>query len=79
MNGSNARASNGDAIVCVIIEAVRKIQTHSARLAVSEPYQWPLSAFLPGVLEQFDLPACYRALGAKKLRQIEPWGAKAGA
>ena len=41
-------------------------------------YSWPLSAFLPGVLEHFDLPDCYRALQAKKLRQIEPWGADGG-
>jgi hypothetical protein len=35
---------------------------------------WPLSAFVPGVLEKFDLPDCYRALEAKKLRLIAPWG-----
>jgi dienelactone hydrolase len=34
-------------------------------VAESETYDWPLSAFLPGVLRQFDLPDCYRALGAK--------------
>ena len=45
-----------------------------AEVAESEDYQWPLSALLPGVLERFDLPDCYRALEAKKLRQIEPWG-----
>ena len=31
-------------------------------------------ALLSGVLKRFDLPDCYRALEAKKLRQIEPWG-----
>jgi hypothetical protein len=46
-----------------------------AAIAESERYRWPLSAFLPGVLETFDLPDCYRALAAKKLRQIDPWGA----
>jgi hypothetical protein len=30
------------------------------------------------VLEKFDLPDCYRALAAKQLRQIDPWGATAG-
>jgi dienelactone hydrolase len=63
----------------VVQVTLKNALTSYADLAESETYQWPLSAFLPGVLEQFDLPACYRALGAKKLRQIEPWGAKAGA
>src|SRR5262249_44460343 len=43
-------------------------------VAGSETYSWPLSSFLPGVLEKFDLPDCYQALKRKKLRQIEPWG-----
>jgi dienelactone hydrolase/pimeloyl-ACP methyl ester carboxylesterase len=46
-------------------------------IAESEEYRWPLSSFVPGVLEKFDLPDCYRALAAKQLRQIEPWGALA--
>lgn len=49
--------------------------TSYADIATSETYQWPLAAFVPGVLKTFDLPDCYRALRAKKLRQIEPWGA----
>ncbi|MGH7944102.1 MAG: alpha/beta hydrolase [Opitutaceae bacterium] len=44
-------------------------------VAETEDYNWPLSTLLPGVLRAFDLPDCYRVLGAKKLRQIEPWGA----
>jgi dienelactone hydrolase len=36
-----------------------------SQVAESETYDWPLSTFLPGVLRQFDLPDCYRALGAK--------------
>ncbi len=44
-------------------------------IAQSEEYRWPLSAFVPGVLGQFDLPDCYRALSGKRLRQLEPWGA----
>jgi pimeloyl-ACP methyl ester carboxylesterase len=31
-------------------------------VATSEAYSWPLSSFLPGVLESFDLPDCYRVL-----------------
>ena len=34
-----------------------------------------LHTLLPSVLKRFDLPDCYRELKAKKLRQIEPWGA----
>ncbi len=41
-------------------------------VAEAPVYSWPLSAFVPGVLERFDLPDCYRALAAKKLRQIDP-------
>ncbi len=45
-------------------------------IAESEEYDWPLSAFVPGILATFDLPDCYRALAGKKLRQIDPWGAE---
>lgn len=48
-----------------------------ADIAETEKYNWPLSAFLPGVLQRLDLPDCYRALEGKKLRQIEPWNATA--
>lgn len=41
-----------------------------AALAENEDYTWPLSSLLPGVLTRFDLPDCYRALEAKKLRRI---------
>jgi hypothetical protein len=46
-----------------------------SEVAESETYSWPLSSLLPDALKHFDLPDCYRVLGAKKLRQIEPWGA----
>ena len=45
-----------------------------AAVAESEDYSWPLSALLPNVLAQFDLPDCYRALQSKQLQQIEPYG-----
>ncbi len=45
-------------------------------VAESEDYDWPLSTFLPGVLKQFDLPDCYRALSGKGLKIIEPWDAR---
>ncbi|MEO6786360.1 MAG: acetylxylan esterase [Chthoniobacteraceae bacterium] len=52
--------------------------TSYSDIAEAEEYRWPLSALVYGVLEKFDLPDCYRALAAKKLRQIEPWNALAG-
>jgi dienelactone hydrolase len=51
--------------------------TSYADIAESETYAWPLSSLLPGVLRQFDLPDCYRALESKTLRRIDPWGADA--
>jgi hypothetical protein len=52
--------------------------TSYAALAEAEHYKWPLSALLPNVLKHFDLPDCYAALAAKRLRQVEPWGAVPG-
>jgi hypothetical protein len=49
------------------------LQSYAA-VAESEEYHWPLAMILPNVLAHFDLPDCYRALEAKHLRQIEPWG-----
>ena len=45
-------------------------------VATTEHYDWPLSSFVPNVLASFDLPDCYAALKGKKLKQIEPRGAK---
>ena len=52
--------------------------TSYASVAETEHYHWPLSTLLPGVLLHFDLPDCYSELKQKQLRQIDPWGAKAG-
>jgi hypothetical protein len=66
------------AILCdrVIQVTLKNALTSYAAIAESERYDWPLSAFLPGVLKVFDLPDCYQALQAKGLRQIEPWPAE---
>jgi len=48
--------------------------TSYQEIAESKEYAWPLSTLVPNVLSAFDLPDCYRALEAKNLRQIEPWG-----
>jgi cephalosporin-C deacetylase-like acetyl esterase len=47
-----------------------------AEIAESPDYNWPLSALPPGVLADFDLPDCYRALKPKNLRLLEPFGAR---
>jgi hypothetical protein len=52
--------------------------TSYAEIAETEDYAWPLSAFVPGILKQCDLPDCYRVLEQKRLRQIEPWGPRLG-
>ena len=59
----------------VVQVTLKNALTSYSEIAESEQYKWPLSSLLPGVLHQFDLPDCYRALEKKKLRQIEPWGA----
>lgn len=46
--------------------------------AQAETRPWPLSTLVPGVLQHFDLPDCYRALAVKNLRQLEPWEPKTG-
>ena len=51
--------------------------TSYSDVAESEDYAWPLATFLPGVLEHFDLPDCYRQLETKRLKIVEPWGAMA--
>ena len=45
-----------------------------SEIAEARDYSWPLSAFLPGVLNSFDLPDCYRELKKKNLKVLEPWG-----
>jgi len=49
--------------------------TSYAAIAEAEEYSWPLSTFVDGILKQFDLTDCYRALAAKRLRHLEPKGA----
>lgn len=67
------------AFAALLADGVRQVTLKNALtsysdVAESEEYRWPLSSFVPGVLEKFDLPDCYRALASKRLRQIEPWG-----
>src|SRR5262249_20377510 len=67
------------AFAAVLSPAVKQITLKNAltsfsAVAESPAYQWPLALLIPGVLEHFDLPDCYRALEARGLRQIDPWG-----
>ncbi|MBI5691511.1 MAG: acetylxylan esterase [Verrucomicrobia bacterium] len=70
------------ALGAVLAESVTQVTlkhalTSYTAVAEAEDYQWPFSALLPGVLQHFDLPDCYRFLARKNLRQIEPWNALA--
>lgn len=52
--------------------------TSFSEVAETEDYHWPFAALPYGVLKKFDLPDCYRALEAKKIRSIAPWDATNG-
>ncbi len=64
-----------DAVVAVTL---KNAPASYSAIAESRAYDWPLSAFVPGVLASFDLPDVYAALAAKSLRQIAPAGPVAG-
>lgn len=59
----------------VVQISLKNALTSYQDIAVAEDYNWPLATLLPGVLKTFDLPDCYRELTAKKITQVEPWGA----
>jgi hypothetical protein len=65
-------------LAAVLAETVSQVTLQQAlssfsALVEAEDYSCPLSSILPGVLQTFDLPDCYRALEKKHLRQVEPW------
>ncbi|MCA9024358.1 MAG: acetylxylan esterase [Planctomycetaceae bacterium] len=45
-------------------------------VAHADEYDWPLSSLTPNVLNQLDLPDCYRVLESKGLVQLDPRGPK---
>jgi dienelactone hydrolase/pimeloyl-ACP methyl ester carboxylesterase len=63
----------------VVQVTLKNALTAYSDIARNKDYAWPLSSLLPGVLREFDLPDCYRALAGKKLRLLEPWDAGAQA
>lgn len=58
----------------VVQVTLKHALTSYNEIAQCEDYRWPLSCLVPRVLKLFDMPDCYRALEAKRLRQIDPWG-----
>jgi len=67
-------------LACTLDERPSKVTLINGLLSFHELtqvpiYGWPASSMLSGMLKEFDLPDCYRAL-AGKLRVIEPWDAR---
>ena len=68
-------------LAAVVSDDIRQVTlkhalTSFAEVAATDDYDWPLSAIIPNVLRDFDLPDCYRVLSSKQLVQIEPRGAR---
>jgi len=53
---------------------LQNVLTSFTELAQAEDYDWPLSSMIPGILNRFDLPDCYRSLQSKGLVQLTPAG-----
>ncbi len=62
----------------VVQVSLKNALTSFADVAENEDYKWPCAMLPPGVLKKFDLPDCYRELAAKKLSNVEVWGATNG-
>ncbi len=67
------------ALAALLHEGVTKVTlvdalASYAGIAEAELYDLPLSAMIPSVLEQFDLPDVYRALEAKGLEMVDGAG-----
>jgi len=67
-------------LACVIDDRPTKVTLLNGLLSFHEltqtpVYKWPASLMLQGLLAEFDLPDCYRALHGK-LRVIAPWDAR---
>lgn len=57
---------------------VKRVTLHNALLSYEEltrqpAHRWPVSIIPWNVLNQFDLPDCYRLLRSKGLAIVEPW------
>lgn len=63
------------AFAALLADPVRQVTLKRAlpsylELATNEAYDWPLSAFIPGVLARFDLPDIYAELQSKQFRSL---------
>lgn len=70
----NGRGTVPGAIAAFLADPITQVTLKDAlpsfhEVATSETYDWPLSSFLPGVLEHFDLPDVYRDLESRKRLQ----------
>ncbi|MBM3787888.1 MAG: hypothetical protein FJW30_26365 [Acidobacteria bacterium] len=59
----------------VLAEEVKRVTLQGApksyaSIAETERYSWPLSSFVPEILQHLDLPDCYRELEPKMLRLL---------
>lgn len=59
---------------------VTKVTLHNTLISYHEltqapTFRWPMSSLVFGVLNDFDLPDCYRLLARKRLRLVAPWDA----
>ncbi|QDS90123.1 Alpha/beta hydrolase family protein [Rosistilla ulvae] len=75
-NGWGAIPATFAAVLSPVVKQVtlQHALTSYTDLASAETYKWPLSSMVPGILQRFDLPDCYRYLESKQLKQIDPWG-----
>lgn len=69
------------ALAALLDDRVKQVTLRHAPISFSEMaetpmQQWPLSAMIPYVLQHFDLPDVYRALGKKKLSLVQPCSAE---
>ena len=60
------------AFAALLSPAVRRVTLKGVlasyqEVATNESYDWPLSSFVPGVLEKFDLPEVFQALEGQGL------------
>jgi cephalosporin-C deacetylase-like acetyl esterase len=74
---AKGRGATPATLAALLSQAVKEVTLKNALssyadIAETEEYNWPLSTFVDGILKEFDLPDCYRALAAKGLRQLEP-------
>jgi dienelactone hydrolase len=65
----------------VLSEKVKQVTLKNAlssysTIAENTEFNWPLSTLVPGILNHFDLPDCYRELSLKNIKQLEMRGAE---